>query len=62
MKKWTKPELIILVRNKPEEAVLWVCKNPVGGSGSASLYGGCGLTQGGGWNACISACNDALGS
>ena len=26
-KEWTKPELIVLVRNKPEEAVLAACKH-----------------------------------
>ncbi len=26
-KPWQKPELIVLVRSKPEEAVLTVCKN-----------------------------------
>ncbi len=25
-KEWTKPELIVLVRSKPEEAVLGLCK------------------------------------
>ena len=25
-KQWTKPELIVLVRSKPEEAVLYACK------------------------------------
>ncbi len=33
-KKWQKPELIVLVRNKPEEAVLAACKGPMTGSGS----------------------------
>ena len=36
-KAWEKPELIVLVRSKPEEAVLGVCKsghgNDPGGSG-----------------------------
>jgi hypothetical protein len=27
-KPWQKPELIVLVRSKPEEAVLVVCKAP----------------------------------
>jgi hypothetical protein len=27
-KAWQKPELIVLVRSKPEEAVLVVCKTP----------------------------------
>lgn len=25
-KSWIEPELIAIVRNKPEEAVLWTCK------------------------------------
>lgn len=29
-KKWIKPELVIIVRNRPEEAVLWLCKNDDG--------------------------------
>jgi hypothetical protein len=24
--KWEKPELIVLVRNRPAEGVLWACK------------------------------------
>ena len=27
MKTWEKPQLIVLLRNKPEEAVLYACKN-----------------------------------
>jgi hypothetical protein len=36
-KSWTKPELIVLVRSKPEEATLAACKGltPVGPAGSA---------------------------
>jgi hypothetical protein len=30
-KQWTKPELIVLVRSKPEEAVLVACKTAEGG-------------------------------
>jgi hypothetical protein len=26
-KIWSKPEMIVLVRNRPEEAVLTICKN-----------------------------------
>ncbi|MCX5977451.1 MAG: hypothetical protein NTV33_11680 [Coprothermobacterota bacterium] len=39
-KEWTEPELIVLVRNKPEEAVLRGCK---GGepADSKSCDGGC---------------------
>lgn len=29
--RWQKPELIVLVRSKPEEAVLTACKNGVKG-------------------------------
>ena len=33
-KKWVTPELIVLVRNKPEEAVLETCKGTaIGGTG-----------------------------
>ena len=28
--KWEKPELVVLVRSRPEEAVLKVCKHPQG--------------------------------
>jgi hypothetical protein len=34
-KEWMKPELIVLVRNKPEEAVLAACKNSGNGSGGS---------------------------
>ncbi len=30
-KKWEKPEIVVLVRGKPEEAVLWWCKNDLFG-------------------------------
>ena len=29
---WTKPELIVLVRGKPDEAVLFYCKEGIGGA------------------------------
>jgi hypothetical protein len=29
-KKWSQPELIVIVRNRPEEAVLWICKGNAG--------------------------------
>jgi hypothetical protein len=31
-KQWTKPELIVLVRSKPEEAVLSACKGGYSGT------------------------------
>ena len=44
--KWSKPELAVMVRNKPEEAVLTVCKNGIGGGPDneyswCSPYGDC---------------------
>ena len=39
-KKWTKPELYILVRNRPEEAVLQTCKGAAR-SGPFDTYGQC---------------------
>jgi len=38
---WSKPELIVLVRGKPEEAVLGACKLATGGSGLRSMTDGC---------------------
>lgn len=42
-KHWIKPELTILVRNKPEEAVLLACKevDAVPGSGPGVNAAGC---------------------
>ncbi|MBI5651004.1 MAG: hypothetical protein HZC40_11270 [Chloroflexi bacterium] len=40
-KEWTKPELTVLVRNKPEEAVLTTCKVS-GGDGPDAYNNGCG--------------------
>ena len=38
-KKWKKPELIILVRGKPEEFVLFACKGAGQPEGENSLIG-----------------------
>jgi hypothetical protein len=35
-KQWQKPELVVLVRNKPQEAVLSTCKVGVGGPAGPS--------------------------
>jgi hypothetical protein len=49
IKTWVTPELIVIVRNKPEEAVLWHCKTEAksGPEGYNSLclatYAFCGL-------------------
>lgn len=41
MKKWEKPELIILARFKPEEAILNGCKAESGDVGPANAVAGC---------------------
>lgn len=43
--KWTTPELIVLVRSKPKEAVLTICKM-IGGGGFSSAYNLCDETCG----------------
>ena len=35
-KPWKKPEIIIVVRNQPEESVLGTCKNPSAALGPSS--------------------------
>jgi hypothetical protein len=35
-KSWKTPELIVMVRSNPEEAVMHCCKKPTGGSGPFS--------------------------
>ena len=42
-KDWKKPQLQILTRSKPEEAVLNACKQEIGGAVGAGFgYGACG--------------------
>jgi hypothetical protein len=44
-KEWKTPELIVLVRSKPEEAVLTGCKTQTkGGNGSNQAANGCRVT------------------
>ena len=40
-KAWVEPELIVLVRNNPEEAVLETCKGSGGAVGPYSANSGC---------------------
>jgi len=40
-KPWQKPELIVLVRSKPEEAVLKFCKREIESLGYDILKAGC---------------------
>jgi len=57
-KAWVEPELIVLVRSKPEEAVLGACKVG-GGGGSASAQSDC-LTSGA--YPCNNRCDQPNGS
>ncbi len=40
-KTWTEPELIVIVRGKPEEAILAVCKYPGVPDGSSVTFVAC---------------------
>jgi hypothetical protein len=55
MKTWEKPTLIVLVRGKPEETILSLCKHDPyqGGTGSQAEFGGCLVDDlDGGCNSC----------
>ena len=49
-KSWCEPALIVLVRGKPEEAILGACKTSVVGGtdarGSSWFYDGCSTSTG----------------
>jgi hypothetical protein len=45
MKTWEKPQLIVVVRSKPEEAVLQTCKYAEQ-TGPETAAGGCALSVG----------------
>ena len=45
MKKWEKPQLIVLVRSRPEESVLETCKTGFE-SGPGAGFAGCMQTAG----------------
>lgn len=40
-KTWHRPELTVLVRSRPEEAVLGPCKHAGNAGGPTVLYGSC---------------------
>lgn len=40
-KPWQKPELVVLVRNRPDEAVLAACKTGSAPGGYLNYNGGC---------------------
>ena len=44
-KPWQKPELQILVRCKPDEAVLQACKTVAAGATPNQIFGGCQWAQ-----------------
>jgi hypothetical protein len=46
MKEWQKPQLIVLVRSKPEEMVLAACKYLDSLSGPDAAFGYCGTGPG----------------
>jgi len=45
-KMWEKPELVVLLRSRPEEAVLTVCKYIPSQIGGSTFNGGCQTTIG----------------
>ncbi len=53
-KAWVEPELIVLVRNKPEEAVLGTCKVDSSSGGQTTTAGGCTWNDGEGCTGCVS--------
>jgi hypothetical protein len=56
-KEWVTPELIILVRSKPEEAVLGGCKVFTETNyGASGIYATCSIT------ACLTPCTGITGS
>jgi hypothetical protein len=56
-KKWQKPELIVLVRNEPEEAVLTGCKGLDTGASSDDVFDGCRLQPD-----CVELCSQIVSS
>ena len=48
IREWVPPKLLVLTRNRPEEAVLTACKGLLGTSGSSSAFNLCGLSSGAG--------------
>lgn len=52
---WQKPEMTVLVRNRPEEAVLTACKNTSVNTGTKMNNNAC-MTGPGGSGKCDSPC------
>ena len=51
-KEWRKPELIVLVRSKPDETILVICKATTGRGGPNYYNTGCRNLSG-----CTGSCN-----
>jgi hypothetical protein len=45
MKTWQKPQLIVLVRSKPEEALLGTCKAATFGASPQNEWPGCAVAD-----------------
>jgi hypothetical protein len=56
-KEWVTPELLVLVRSHPEEAILTACKLGLGSSGPFSFNVACTLVDG-----CGGFCIDLTGT
>lgn len=59
-KEWQKPELVVLVRSKPEEAVLAACKEDTSSSGANNQNSRCQSYAG--YGSCNEACNTYTGT
>jgi hypothetical protein len=53
LKKWEKPELLILVRNHPEEMILVVCKEEGSAIDTYMVAGGCAFGDGDDCTQCL---------
>ncbi len=62
-KPWEKPQLIILLRSKPEERILGACKDHqlFPASGLTGQYASCSFTVGGAYSGCA-ACETTQAS
>jgi hypothetical protein len=55
---WSSPELIVLVRGKPEEAILGGCKNTLTAGGQEAVWSGqCTYNDGEGCTGCVGISN-----
>jgi hypothetical protein len=61
LKKWFTPELIVIIRNKPEEAVLWGCKD-TNHAGALGAHNICQMNVDPDSLGCYSRCANTTGS